>query len=673
MISENAQKVLEERYFVRNDKREIIENWEGMTWRVASALAAIEASHGFSPEQVKATAYGFQQDMFNLDFLPNSPALANAGTRTGQLAACFVFPVPDDLADIFNSVRDAVLTHQTGGGTGFSFSRLRPKMDIVQSTKGFSSGPVSFMEAFNQATEVIKQGGMRRGANMGILRVDHPDVIDFIECKNDTTKLTNFNISIAMTEAFMKAVKAGTKYDLVNPRNGEVVLQLDARDVMRKLATGAWLTGEPGIVFLDRMNEYNPVPWLGKYEATNPCGEQPLLPYESCNLGSINLENFVTQRDNDDDAGSFTYVIDWDRLRDVIRRSTHALDNVVDANRYVDGVPKIAETAKATRKTGLGVMGFARMLFKLGVAYGSEESFKVAEQVMSFIDYNSKLMSVELSKSRGQFPARSGHVQESNQFFKTICFERHFQKNKHPECDYLGLYDLIEMYGIRNSNTTTNAPTGTLSIIANTSGGIEPVFALAFKRFQAGLHMLDADQVFGQVVKEVWSDPRARKQVLEGVDKYHGSIIEYTASVENTVLKKRLEKVAEVFVTAHDLPPMLHVQMQARFQRYNDSAISKTINFGENATIEDIEAAYLASYDEGCKGITVYRNKSRQFQPLALKEDGKTNEGKDAQAKNESEANDEAEAKPACPNCGSPNYNPCEPCENCGHVGACSL
>lgn len=671
MLSENAEKILAERYYVRNEKRVIIEDWFGMSWRVANALASIEAGYGLRPEEVAAVALGFQQVIHDLDFLPNSPTLANAGTRTGQLSACFVFPVDDDLAAIFNTIRDAVLTHQTGGGTGFAFSRLRPENDLVNSTKGFSSGPVSFMGAFNHATEVIKQGGMRRGANMGILRVDHPDIITFIECKDDTTKFTNFNISVAITEAFMKAVELGTHYDLVNPRTGEVVGTLDARTVFKKLAVHAHKTGEPGIVFIDRMNEYCPVPWMGKYEATNPCGEQALIPYESCNLGSINLERFVVDAgvhyESPHRAGEM--IIDWDRLRTVIFITTHLLDNVIDVNRYVDGVPKIAETSLKTRKIGLGVMGFARALFKLGIAYGSEESYQLAEQFMSFIDYNSKMASVDLAKRRGSFPARVGNEKASNDYFKKVCFERHYQPNKHTECDYLKLYALIQEHGIRHSNNTTVAPTGTLSIIADTSGGCEPVFALAFKRWQADMHMLDSDPVFKAAVKKAWPIKAGYNNVLNAVDEFHGSIKEYTESVNSPKLKNKLMKLAEVFVTAHDLPPLAHVEMQARFQRFNDSSISKTINFPETATVDDVYEAYRAAYDSGCKGITVYRNNSRQFQPLSLKET--PNEEKD-ETSNDAPAPNAAEEK-ECPNCGHKPYNGCDPCDNCGHVGACSL
>ncbi len=599
MLSKNAVTVLEKRYLLKDQRGKLAETPEGLFNRVARALAEPERLYGGTDADVEAAAKKFYDLTYNLDFLPNSPTLANAGTRTGQLSACFVLPVPDDLAGIFESIKNAALIHQTGGGTGFAFSRLRPKNDLVQSTKGVSSGPVSFMDVFNAATESIKQGGMRRGANMGILRVDHPDIMDFVEHKEDLSKLTNFNISVAVTDVFMKAVEEGTDYDLVNPRSGAVDGQLDARKVFKEIVQRAWSTGEPGVVFIDRMNEYCPVPWMGHYEATNPCGEQPLIPYESCNLGSINLERFIL----DTPAGA---AIDWERLRGCIHASTHLLDNVIDANKYP--IPEIHDVTHATRKIGLGVMGFARMLYRLGIGYGSVESLRVAEELMSFIDYESKVMSLELAKKRGPFPGRLGHEAESNDIFRRMFAERDARPGRHPLATFNALMNEVEKFGLRNSTTTTVAPTGTLSILADTSGGCEPVFALAFKRWQADTHMVDVDGVFLDYAKAngFFSD-----ELMEAIDRNHGSL-EHLKDFEVPA------DAVRIFRTAHDITPEEHVRIQAAFQHYNDSATSKTINFNESATVEDVEMAYRLAYETGCKGITVYRNNSRQFQPLSV-------------------------------------------------------
>lgn len=598
-LSANAVTVLEKRYLLKDQHGALNETPEGMFWRVARALAEPDRRYGATDAEVEETARKFFELTYGLDFLPNSPTLANAGTRTGQLSACFVLPVPDDLGGIFETIKHAALIHQTGGGTGFAFSRLRPKNDLVNSTKGVSSGPISFMDVFNAATESIKQGGMRRGANMGILRIDHPDIEDFIQHKEDLSKLTNFNISVAVTDAFMAAVEAGTTYDLLNPRSGEPVKALDARKVFESIVARAWNTGEPGLVFMDRMNRYCPVPWMGGYEATNPCGEQPLLPYESCNLGSVNLERFVEL-----EAG--LPVVDWARMRGAIHVSTHLLDNVIDANNYP--IQEIEDVTRATRKIGLGVMGFARMLFKLGIGYGSEASFKMAEEVMSFIDYESKVASLELAKRRGAFPAREGHEAESNAFFNRLLTERHERANRHPEADFAGLIAEVEQFGLRNSTTTTVAPTGTLSILADTSGGCEPVFALAFKRWQADTHMVDVDSVFLDYAKTHGFYSEA---LMEAIDQNHGTL----DHLEGFDVP---ETARDIFRTAHDITPSEHVLIQAAFQHYNDSATSKTINFPEHATPSDVEEAYRLAWETGCKGITVYRNNSRQFQPLSV-------------------------------------------------------
>ncbi|MBM3268472.1 MAG: vitamin B12-dependent ribonucleotide reductase [Candidatus Sericytochromatia bacterium] len=594
MLSKNALTVLEKRYLKKDEQGAVAETPEDLFNRVARTLADIDRLYGASDVEVHATRDEFYALLTSLDFLPNSPTLANAGTRTGQLSACFVLPVADDLRGIFDTVRDAALIHQTGGGTGFAFSRLRPKGDLVGSTKGVSSGPVSFMDVFNAATESIKQGGMRRGANMGILRVDHPDILEFVRHKEDLTKLTNFNISVAATNKFMDAVERGESYDLVNPRTGEAVDKLDARTVFKEIVSRAHSTGEPGLIFIDRINATQPTPWIGEIESTNPCGEQPLLPYESCNLGSLNLERMVVER-----AGKPE--VDWKRLRRAVQVAVHMLDNVIDANKYP--IPEIADMTKSTRKIGLGVMGFARMLCRLGVAYASEKGRALAEQLMSFIDFESKAASIELAKIRGPFPA----YRKENRY-PQLWTHRHGQPNRHPEADYRSLLPELEAHGIRNACTTTIAPTGTLSIIADTSGGIEPLFGLAFKRFQADTEMIDVDSVFLSEAKRrgFYSD-----KLVAAIDANHGSLAgldEFDVPAD----------VCDVFVTAHDIRPEDHVLIQAAYQKYNDSATSKTINFAEEATVEDVEVAYRLAYQTGCKGITVYRNNSRKFQPLSV-------------------------------------------------------
>lgn len=611
MLSKNAITVLEKRYLRKNEQGAVCETPEDLFRRVASTLAAIDSQYGASSAQVAASTERFYQLMHGLEFLPNSPTLANAGIRTGQLSACFVLPIPDDLGGIFETIKHAALIHQTGGGTGFAFSRLRPKNDLVQSTKGVSSGPVSFMDVFNAATESIKQGGMRRGANMGVLRVDHPDILEFIRHKEDLSKLTNFNISVAITDAFMEAVEAGTSYQLLNPRSFEPSGSMDARMVWNEIIQRAWNTGEPGIVFIDRMNRYCPVPWMGQYESTNPCGEQPLLPFESCNLGSLNLEAFL--RTSPQSKAS----IDYAAMRTAIHTAVHFLDNVIDANHYP--IAEIREVTQATRKIGLGVMGFARMLFRMGIGYGTEASLRVAEEVFSFIDFESKVASIELAKVRGQFPARNGHEVESNAYFERIFQERDRMPNRHPLADYASLTREVEAHGIRNSSTTTIAPTGTISIIADTSGGCEPVFALAFKRWQADTQMVDVDSVF---LEHAMANGYYSETLMAAIEENHGSLL----GLDGFNLPV---SALETFVTAHDITPSEHVLIQAAFQHYNDSATSKTINFAEHATVADVETAYQQAWHTGCKGITIYRNNSRQFQPLSTsKSETKTESAK---------------------------------------------
>jgi len=502
----------------------------------------------------------------------------NAGRPLGQLSACFVLPVPDSLEGIYETLRDMALIHQSGGGTGFGFSRLRPTGDVVKSTMGVASGPVSFMEVYDASTEAVKQGGTRRGANMGILRIDHPDILHFIDCKSDKNKITNFNISIAVTDDFMAAVERDEPYDLHNPRGKEVVGQLDAREVFSKIIYGAWRNGEPGVYFTDEANRYNPVPHMGSYEATNPCGEQPLLPYDVCNLGSVNVGTFV------DDG-----VIDWEGLRSAVHKSTHFLDNVIDANKYP--LPQIGDLSKNIRRIGLGVMGWADMLVKLGEPYGSPRSIELGRELMRFVDEESKVESERLARERGVFP----------EWEKSIW-------GPEDSCARDSIGGRIRpMRRLRNCNMTTVAPTGTISIIAGCSSGIEPLFAVAFMRNQAGSLMPDVNPEFVRMAKQQgW---------------HSDELMERIASKGHIHFAEVPEDVQQTFTTAHDVTPEEHIRMQAAFQQYTDSAISKTCNFPHDATEEDVRKIYELAYQLKCKGVTVYRDGSRDAQVLST---GKT-------------------------------------------------
>jgi len=564
-VNANAQVVLTKRYLQKGPDGEPMEDVRGLFWRVAAAIAGEEAKYDKSPFTVEDLARRFYGLMTDGRFLPNSPTLMNAGTPLGQLAACFVLPVGDSMEEIFDAVKYAALIHKSGGGTGFSFSRLRPKKSRVGSTGGVASGPVSFMRIFNTATEQVKQGGTRRGANMGILRVDHPDILEFITCKERENELTNFNISVALTERFMQAVEKGEDYALVNPRDGSVAGKQNAGEVFALLVRKAWESGDPGIVFIDRINRDNPTPALGAIESTNPCGEQPLLPYEACNLGSVNLSAFHDPSAPDG--------VDWAGLTDTVHLAVRFLDNVIDASRYP--LPQITDMVHANRKIGLGLMGFADLLYLLRIPYDSTEALALAEKLMETMQAESRSASKTLAAERGPFPAYADST---------------FGKRN------LGPY--------RNATTTTIAPTGTLSIIAGCSSGIEPLFALAFSR-----HVMDGEKL-------VESNPYF-VDALKQAGAYSDTLMEEVTrkgSVAHIGLLP--EELRDVFVTAMDIEPVWHLKMQAAFQKYTDNAVSKTVNLPNSATKEDIREIYWLAYELGCKGVTVYRDGCKSGQVL---------------------------------------------------------
>jgi ribonucleoside-diphosphate reductase alpha chain len=577
-LSQNARTVLEKRYLVRDATGKPTESPEELFWRVASVVAEADRRYGASEGAVAEVAQAFYRLMTERRFLPNSPTLMNAGRPLGQLSACFVLPVSDALSNgqdgIYDTLRSMALIHQSGGGTGFSFSRLRPKGSMVRSTTGVASGPVSFMRLYDASTDAVKQGGTRRGANMGILRVDHPDIMEFITCKEDLTQVTNFNISVAVTSRFMEAVKKGTSYDLIDPTNAKVAGQLDARAVWNRMIEGAWRTGEPGVFFVDEANRYNPVPHLGSYEATNPCGEQPLLPYDVCNLGSINVGIHV--RDGQ---------MDWDALRRDIHLSTHFLDNIIDVNKYP--LAEIDVLAKRIRRIGLGVMGFADALVRLGIAYDTDSGVEFGRRLMEFVDREAKEESRRLAEQRGAFPEWARSIWGPDE----TC-ARDAGGNR-----------MRAMQLLRNCNVTTVAPTGTISIISGCSSGLEPIFAVAFLRNQAGVLMPDVNEDFVAIArKEGW---------------YSDELMERIAKTGTVKQREVPEKWQQVFVTANEITPEWHIRMQAAFQDFTDSAISKTTNFAHTATQDDVRTIYELAYSLRCKGVTVYRDGSRDNQVLS--------------------------------------------------------
>ncbi len=565
-LTPQAIKILEKRYLKRDASGRVVESPEEMFWRVARNVAEADSLYGnrISQEELSET---FFRMMASLDFLPNSPCLMNAGRELQQLAACFVLPVEDSLDSIFETVKQTALIHQSGGGTGFSFSHLRPKDDTVQSTGGIASGPVSFMRVFNMATEVIKQGGTRRGANMGVLRVDHPDIMDFVSIKKDPKEMTNFNLSVGITKGFMEALEKGGDYSLINPRTKKEVRRLSAGKVLEEMVDAAWETGDPGILFLDRINEANPTPQLGEIDSTNPCGEVPLLPYEPCVLGSINLSRMLKERNG-------KWETDFDKMRRVIKHAVHFLDNVIDVNEYP--LPQIAQMAKGNRKIGLGVMGLAHFFIRLGIPYNSQKALEVARGLMSFIQHQAREYSAELAEERGAFPHYKGSI-----------------------------YDRPGGVKLRNATLTTIAPTGTLSLIVNCSSGIEPLFALQYtRRALEEMEFQITDPLFLELgEKEGFMSQALIQSLNDG------------ASLKD--LPQVPQQIKELLVTTFEISPLWHIKIQAAFQEYTDNAVSKTINFPRDATREDVKEAYLEAYTERCKGITVYRSGSKGRQVLA--------------------------------------------------------
>lgn len=563
-LMENAKITLEKRYLLKDEDGKVKETYEELFNRVAKTVAEADKNYGASPSEINIIREEFYNLIGSLDFLPNSPTLMNAGTKDGQLSACFVLPVEDSMEGIFDAIKNTALIHKSGGGTGFSFGDLRPKGDIVRSTGGVASGVISFLKVFNAATEAVKQGGKRRGANMGCLSITHPEIEDFIHCKRDNKDLENFNISVSITDDFMEKVEKNEEYDLINPHTGKVSGKLKAGEILDKIVLNAYNNGDPGLIFIDRMNRDNPISNYGKYKTTNPCGEQPLLDYESCNLGSINLTHMIKNNDE-------KILIDYEKLKRTVHLAVHFLDNVIDVNKYP--LKEIDEMTKKSRKIGLGHMGFADLLYMMEIPYNSEEAYNLAIDIQKAIDSESKIASMELAKKRGTFPLYEGSS---------------WQKKDMP---------------LRNATTTTIAPTGSISILAGCSSGIEPLFAVAFyKNVMDGTKLIEVNETFKNVLIErgLYSEELMKEVMEKGI----GDI------------SKIPEDIKKIFVTAHDISPYWHIKIQSAFQKYTDNAVSKTINFKNSATIEDIKKAYLLAYKLGLKGITVYRDNSRANQVL---------------------------------------------------------
>ncbi|MFA5070735.1 MAG: vitamin B12-dependent ribonucleotide reductase [Patescibacteria group bacterium] len=628
----NAMTVLRKRYLLKDGQGQVTETPEEMFKRVANNIAYADKLYKTLYHQeidVEQTAREFFDMMSSFEFLPNSPTLMNAGKDLQQLSACFVLPVDDSITGIFETIKNTAIIHQSGGGTGFSFSKLRPKGDIVKTTGGVASGPISFMKVFNAATEAVKQGGTRRGANMGILRVDHPDILEFITAKEKEGELSNFNISVALTDEFMKAAEKNKEYELINPRSNLVASRLSARKVFDLIVTMAWKNGEPGIVFIDRINEFNPTPKEGKIESTNPCGEQPLLPFESCNLGSINLAKMVKDKE-----------VDYEKLKRTVHTAIHFLDNVIDMNRYP--LEQIEQMVEKNRKVGLGVMGFADMLLILEIPYNSPAALKLGEKLMKFISDEAKIASQNMAEIRGAFPAYAQSI---------------YYKTKGPK--------------LRNATLTTIAPTGTISIIAGCSSGVEPIFAISYVRrhlLDEGDELVEVNPFFEEVARAggFYSDELMRRIAEKGTLQDFSEIP---------------EKVKKVFVTAHDITPEEHIKMQGAFQKYTDNAVSKTVNFTHEATTEDVEKVYMLAFKLGCKGVTIYRDRSREAQVLNIETGKKGAEGKETKTEGIAPRTTQEEVKilkmvdkAKCPECGA-RLEIKEGCKTCTHCGwsACSL
>lgn len=600
-LSENALLVLRKRILARNAAGEVIETPEEMFRRVARSIASADLEYGTTADAA-ASEEAFFEIMTRLEFLPNSPTLMNAGRDLGQLSGCFVLPIEDSMEGIFSTLADTALIQKSGGGTGFSFSRLRPREDPIESTNGQSSGPVSFIRLYNFATEVTKLGGKRSGANMAILRIDHPDIEEFVSAKTNPLELNTFNISVAVTDEFMDRLKAGESYALINPRTGCETGRLDARKLFDRIVKSAWRNGEPGVIFIDRINRDNPTPQLGSIESTNPCGEQPLLPYESCVLGSINLSRF--HRDGR---------VDYDRLKEVVGLGVHFLDNIIDVSKFP--IPQIEKVTRANRKIGLGVMGWADLLIELGVPYDSKDATCLADEVMGFISAEALRASIKLAEKRGPFP----------QWYQEQIYE---DTQRPPQ---------------RNATITTVAPTGTISLVADCSSGIEPIYSVAyFRRSFDSDRMLFVHPLFEEYAQKHGFHSKALM-----------SRIAANGSLEQ--IDELSETARRLFVTTHEIAPEWHVRMQAAFQKHIDAAVSKTINFPHTAGIEDVRQAYLLAYDLACKGLTIYRDGSREKQVLSTKPSGFREQAPltaASQAEMRSPEN-QLLAKNICPDCGS--------------------